>query len=148
MVTLNVALMEVRRMGPTDEALWVATVAAMGDAAAADAGAFLADPDIVALSALDDGRPVGWAWGHRLRRPDGRWMLLLYEIDVVAEHRRRGVGTALVERMKQIGEDDDCVEMWLVTEADNEAALALYAATAGSWEDGPDRVVAWELGSN
>jgi ribosomal protein S18 acetylase RimI-like enzyme len=72
-------------------------------------------------------------------------MLLLYELDVAPESRRRGVGTALVEEMKGIAARQGCAEMWLVTEDDNDAALATYGATGGKWSDGADRVVAWEL---
>ncbi|MDH3730416.1 MAG: GNAT family N-acetyltransferase [Acidimicrobiia bacterium] len=137
--------MNVRRVGPGDEELWVATVARLGEKPAEESALFLADPSTVAVSATDEGEPVGWAWGHRLRRPDGRWMLLLYELDVLPEWQRRGIGKALVDEMKQIAIDTGCTAMWLVTEHDNAPALATYRSSGGTWSETADRVVAWEL---
>lgn len=138
---------ELRRLGPDDADLWRAAVARFADAAPAHSSEFLAGPTAAAVVAEDDGVPVGWAWGHVLARPDGESMLLLYELDVAADRRRRGIGTALTEEMMQIGRESGCREMWLVTEADNEAALATYGSAGGSWSEVGDTVVAWELDS-
>ena len=65
---------------------------------AADLLAFLSDPACYLLLAVDDGRVAGSLRGYALRRPDrSEPQFLLYAIDVRAECRNRGIGTALVE---------------------------------------------------
>ena len=70
---------------------------------------------------------LGIASGAILLKPYGheKW-LYVDEIDVCADHRRRGVGTRLMQSLTTIAEDEGCEELWLGTEEDNAPALALY----------------------
>jgi ribosomal protein S18 acetylase RimI-like enzyme len=71
---------------------------------------------------------AGMAYGHVLPRPDGAPpKALLYSIDVLEEHRRKGVGAALVRAFREAAPGP----LWVVTNASNEAAMRLYAATGG-----------------
>lgn len=54
-----------------------------------------------------------------------RW-LYVDEVDVCADQRRRGAGKAIMSKLIAIAEDNDCEEVWLGTEPDNDAANALY----------------------
>lgn len=62
-----------------------------------------------------------------------RW-LYVDEVDVCADRRRRGAGTAIMKKLVEMAEAESCAEVWLGTEADNQAANALYRAL------GPDDV--------
>lgn len=92
------------------------------------AQAWLTDERNLAVAAFVDGRPVGLAYGYRLERldlrPDG---LLLYSVDVEEAHRRRGIGTALLEAMRRHAPGG----MWLLTNTSNEAAMKLYERAGG-----------------
>ena len=62
--------------------------------------------------------------------------MLLYEIGVNEAFQRRGVGTALVNAVKGWTKEVGADEMWVLTERDNAAAMALYTAT-GAEADPP-----------
>ncbi len=93
---------------------------------------FLANRDNLFLAALWDDRVCGFATAHRLQRFDRRRAeVLLYEIGVNEAFQRLGIGTALVDAVKRWAKEVGADEMWVLTERDNAAAMALYAATGG-----------------
>jgi len=101
----------------------------------------LADERAYLLGAYVDDRPVGMAYGYCLPRLDGpRPMMFLYEVGVLEQHRRKGIGRALLEEMKRLAQARDCRKMFVPTSAANEPALALYRAGGG--EGGPDPTAA------
>ena len=57
----------------------------------------------------------------------GPW-LYVDEVDVAVPWRRKGAGRALMTTLIDIGSDNRCTEVWLGTEPDNAAAMALYDA--------------------
>jgi ribosomal protein S18 acetylase RimI-like enzyme len=59
-------------------------------------------------------------------------------------HRRRGVATALVERLIGLAGERGCTGVWTGTEKDNTAALATYRR-AGAELDFDTVVVSWDL---
>ena len=54
-----------------------------------------------------------------------RW-LYVDEVDVCADHRQKGVGRAIMQKLIALAEEADCEEVWLGTEVDNRPANALY----------------------
>lgn len=54
-----------------------------------------------------------------------RW-LYVDEVDVCADHRRKGAGKAIMRKLLNIANEEECIELWLGTEVDNDAANALY----------------------
>jgi ribosomal protein S18 acetylase RimI-like enzyme len=48
--------------------------------------------------------------------------------------RRRGVATALMQRLVQLCQERGCREMFALTEEDNDAALATYRRAGGKAE--------------
>jgi GNAT superfamily N-acetyltransferase len=107
-----------------------AAAAIGGKPITADLGRFLDDPTVVVAVALAHDEPAGLAYGNVIRRPT-RDLLMLYEIGVVERYRRQGVGTALVERLKQVCADRQLAEMFVLTGETNVAAMALYRKTGG-----------------
>lgn len=103
------------------------------------AAAFLADERVLAVGAFVDGDLVGGAWGHVLARPDGPPMALLYDLEVEAAHRRKGIGQALVDAFRGEAERAGCATCWVVAEGSNRVATSLYDASGGQREG--DRVV-------
>jgi ribosomal protein S18 acetylase RimI-like enzyme len=126
---------EISKVDAEDHALLSAALVAVGrDAPAADM--FLDDPHAHAFVALDDGAPVGVAYGYEMVRPEGFWMLLLYEIGVVEEARRQGVGRQLLDAFVAMARSKGHRKMWLFTDAGNDAARRLYAGAGGERNEG------------
>ncbi len=102
-----------------------------------DVCALLADARAYLLGAYVEGQPAGMAYGYCFPRLDGpRPMMFLYEVGVLEQHRRKGVGRALVEELKRLAQERDCRKMFVPTAATNEPAMALYRAAGGG--GGPD----------
>lgn len=126
--------MNVKRLGDGDGQLAATQLApvftgrVIDDAALSSA---LRDPNFVLLMATLDGAAVGYLHGAFIHRVDGSLMLLIYDLEVAEANRRSGVGTALVKEARRIAKTREATETWLVTEADNSAAVALYESLGG-----------------
>lgn len=93
--------------------------------------ALLADERTTFLAAFDGDTPVGFAFGYELPRRHGRpTIFFVYEIDVDERYQRRGIGRRLMEELLRGRE-----EAFVLTDADNEAAMALYASLGGTRVD-------------
>ena len=140
----------VRRLTEVPEALARAVAPLFDEDVAWDAaeGArFLADPDCLFLLAEAGGVPCGFLTAYRLQRFDRRRAeVLLYEVGVGEAYRRRGVATALIAALNRWSVEVGATEMWVLTEAGNAAANALYAATGG--EPDPEAVVMYSYRLN
>ena len=105
---------------------------------------WLAQSDHILLAALDGDRPAGFALGYLLDRVDGHArMLFFYEIEVLKTYRRRGIGTELVEAMKEIARISRVAKMWVQTDPTNVAARALYERADGTRSASLDEIYSW-----
>lgn len=131
--------LSVRLLGPGDEAVLAVLAADEADLdmagrgdpsvplAPADAAAYLGDPAVLHWVAEEDGRVLGFNLCYLLRRrSDAPRELLLFEIGVREDDRRRGVGAALVAAMRAYAERERITEIWVL--ADNPGAIAFYTA--------------------
>ncbi len=97
----------------------------------------LASDSFVALAALDADIVVGALAAYELHKFEReRSEIYIYDLAVAETHRRRGVATALIRRLQEIGAERGA---WVIfvqadTEADDEPAIALYTKL-GSRED-------------
>ena len=89
------------------------------------------------------GRAVGFATGVEMTHPDKGTEMFLYELAVAEDMRRRGVGARLVARLAECARSRGRYGMWVITEADNAAALRTYAAAGGAPEPG-NTVFVWD----
>lgn len=97
--------------------------------------AFLDDRRHVLLLARIGGNPVGFVSGVELSHPDKpRSEMFVYELGVDEGFRRRGVATALMRGLIELCEARGCGEMFVLTEHDNEAAIATYRKALGTPE--------------
>jgi ribosomal protein S18 acetylase RimI-like enzyme len=103
---------------------------------------FLADPTHHLLLAREGEDTVGFVSGMEMTHPDKGTEMFLYELAVDEQHRRLGVGTALVRALADLAQERGCYGMWVLTDADNDAALATYAA-AGAEEPAPTVMPSW-----
>jgi GNAT superfamily N-acetyltransferase len=123
---------EIRELGPGDEELLDRAVRAFRDVDAAAPDLFLEDPRSHAFVALDGGDVIGWCFGYELFRPEGRWMMLLYQIDVIEARRREGTGRQLLDAFVALARSKGHQKMWLLTDAGNDAARRLYEGAGGA----------------
>jgi ribosomal protein S18 acetylase RimI-like enzyme len=143
---------EIRRLGPSDAVLARDAVRDVRRRSQADGlisatgtlSRWLSDEMNVLLVALESGRPIGLALGYFLDRIDeDSHMLVLYTIEVLESHRRRGAGRRRVESMQRIAGADGVGQLWVITEMANHAARSLYAAAGGQEADAPSTLFMW-----
>ena len=105
---------------------------------------FLASPTHHLCIAYVDDAPAGFVSGVETTHPDKGTEMFLYELAVDDRYRRHGVGRALVEALVDRARARGCYGMWVLTDADNDAALATYAA-AGGTRDGAQVMLEWKF---
>jgi ribosomal protein S18 acetylase RimI-like enzyme len=110
----------------------------------ATADRFLVTPGHHLLIAYEGETPAGFVSGVELTHPDKGTEMFLYELAVDEAFRRRGIGKALVNALLQLAREQACYDMWVLTDADNEAALATYRTTGTSAESG-HVMLTWDL---
>ena len=115
----------IRRLGPGDED--VIRALAEDDPQTA----LLADERTTFVAAFDGDTPIGFAFGYVLPRRHGKpTIFFVYEIDVDERYRRQGIGRRLMEELL-FGHE----EAFVLTDAGNDAAMALYASLGGTRVD-------------
>ena len=128
--------MELRLLGPGDKAI-VEQLATRGARTA-----LLEDPRTLFLVAFENGSPVGFVLAYALPRRHGlETTLCVYEIEVAEAHRNRGIGGRLLRELEAIARERGIEEGFVLTDADNVAAMRLYAAAGGVRSD----VVEWDF---
>jgi ribosomal protein S18 acetylase RimI-like enzyme len=132
----------VRRLEPGDEETLLALEAAY-ERLIPGGGDVLRDERAHVLAAFRDGRPVGYALVYVLPRIDDRRMAFVYDVGVEEAFRRQGVGRELMDAAQQVMREARAYKMFVLTDEDNEAAMALYAA-AGAERDSPQVLWRWE----
>lgn len=106
---------------------------------------FLGDPRHHIVVAIDDGIVVGMATALHYLHPDKPPEMWINEVGVAPAHRGRGVGGRLVDALLERGRECGCREAWVVTDAVNAAASALYASRGGAAASEASIVYSWVL---
>jgi ribosomal protein S18 acetylase RimI-like enzyme len=126
-------VIDVRMLGPGD-AQTLARVAADVFDNPVDpdlASEFLNDPRHHIAVAIDDGLVVGFASGVHYVHPDKPAELWINEVGVAPGYRRRGLGQRVLMALLAHGRALGCVTAWVLTDREDPAARALYAAAGG-----------------
>lgn len=105
---------------------------------------FLAQPEHHLCIAYVDGAPAGFVSGVELTHPDKGTEMFLYELGVDAQYRNRGVGRGLVDALARLAREKGCYGMWVLTDADNAAALKAYRAVGGT-DRGASVMLDWQF---
>jgi ribosomal-protein-alanine N-acetyltransferase len=134
---------KIERLGPQDVER-VAAASSLFDRPVIEewAGRFLVSEGHHLLVASVDGVDVGFVTGVETTHPDKGTEMFLYELSVAPDHQEQGVGTALVEALRNLAIERGCYGMWVATEEDNGAALSTYRA-AGAGEPEPTVTLTW-----
>jgi aminoglycoside 3-N-acetyltransferase I len=124
---------DVRRLGPGDEEA-VHAARSLFDEPPDDQATrrFLADSTHHLLVAYDrTDMPLGFVSGVELTHPDKGIEMFLYELGVDESARRQGLGRTLVQALAALAREQGCYDMWVLADADNEAAHATYLRAGG-----------------
>lgn len=105
--------------------------------------AFVADGDSFVYGAWRDDAALGWLWGVHARRPDGRVMTYVHEIEVIESARRQGVATLMLEAALGLARQRGSHKLWLMTRPGNEQGNGLYSSLVG--ENESMRTWTWDL---
>jgi ribosomal protein S18 acetylase RimI-like enzyme len=138
----------IERLGPGDESR-VLGAADLFDEPPTQAYTrrFLSEPTHHLLVAYEDDEPAGFVSGIEVAHPDKPVEMLLYELGVREASRRRGIGMALVEALREVALERGCAGMWVLTDDDNEAALRTYRR-AGAHAPSAQLMLEWVWGTS
>ena len=95
------------------------------------ASAFLADSRSWLWAGIVEERIIAFAYGYALDRLDGRRMLYLHEVGVADAHQKHGIGTAMLQALKDECREQGFHRIFLITHQCNTAANALYHKCGG-----------------
>ena len=131
-------MIDVRILGPDDAHVLeqVAEGVFDGPIDPTAAKGYVEDPRLHLAVAIDDGTVVGMASGLHYHHPDKPVPeLWINEVGVAASHQRRGLASRLLATLIEHGRSLGCGQAWVLTERDNQAAMALYARSGGTSSD-------------
>jgi ribosomal protein S18 acetylase RimI-like enzyme len=108
---------------------------------------FLRQPNHHLCIAYIDDEAVGFVSGVEITHPDKGTEMLMYELGVDDEYRRRGIGRSLVVALRDLARARGCSGVWVAVDDDNEPALAMYRAL-GPDEEARTVIPWWDLGGD
>jgi len=109
------------------------------------AAALLREPTYVMVVALtDEGEVMSRIYGHVLHRAEAT-DFLLYEVDTVDEHKRKGAARAIVARLRNLGQERGWAEMWVLTEVGNDEGNPFYESAGGTLENSPTNMYVFKI---
>lgn len=93
---------------------------------------FVADPrHHLAVALGPAGEVIGFASAVHYVHPDKRPQLFINEVGVAAAWQGRGLGKRLLGALLEHARTLGCSEAWVLTDAENDAACALYRSAGG-----------------
>lgn len=91
-----------------------------------------------------DDEPAGFVSGVEITHPDKGTEMLLYELGVDEDFRRKGIGRALVVALREQAQARGCTGVWVAVDDDNDPALSLYRSL-GPDEEASTVIPWWDL---
>jgi len=89
--------------------------------------ALLAKEHVIALVALAVGKVVGGLVAYELEKFErARREIYIYDLAVAEAHRRQGIATALIQRLRTIAADRGAWVVYVQADCGDDAAIALY----------------------
>ena len=92
---------------------------------------FLNDVNTYGFIAKNANEIIGFAYGYKLIRPDGKIDFYLHAIDITAKFQGNGYGTNLMNYIKEYIKSIGCRKMFLITNKSNISACKCYEKSGG-----------------
>jgi aminoglycoside 3-N-acetyltransferase I len=81
----------------------------------------------IAIAALKEGKVVGGLAAYELKKfEQERSEIYIYDLAVVAEHRREGIATALIQKLKEIAVARGAYVIFVQADIGDDPAIELY----------------------
>jgi aminoglycoside 3-N-acetyltransferase I len=81
----------------------------------------------IAIVALKEGKVVGGLTAYELKKfEQERSEIYIYDLAVVAEHRREGIATALIQKLKEIAAARGAYVIFVQADIGDDPAIELY----------------------
>ena len=91
--------------------------------------ALLNGPQFIAVAALQGDEVVGGLAAYQLDKfEQDRREIYIYDLAVAEPHRRRGIATALIQRLKEIARERRAYVIYVQADRGDDAAIRLYAS--------------------
>ncbi len=88
----------------------------------------LGQDHFIALAAMNEGEVVGGLVAYVLQKfEQERSEIYIYDIAVDKRHRRKGIATALISKVRTIGAERDTHVIYIQADKGDEAPTALYS---------------------
>ncbi|MEL6556224.1 MAG: AAC(3)-I family aminoglycoside N-acetyltransferase [Cyanobacteria bacterium J06621_11] len=90
----------------------------------------LGDDVFIAIAALKNNEVIGGITAYELKKPEQpRSEIYIYDLAVAAQHRREGIATALIKKIKEIAAERRAYVIFVQadTSPEDEPAIALYS---------------------
>lgn len=98
-------------------------------------GKLLGGDQFIALAAFDGGAVIGGLAAYELPKfEQERSEIYIYDLAVASPHRRKGVATALIKKLRAIGASRGAYVIFVQADPPDEPAVALYSKL-GARED-------------
>ena len=101
---------------------------------------FIENDNTYGFIVKDIDKIIGFAYGYRLIRPDGKAMFFLYSIGILPKYQNQGYGTKLMEYIINYAKEIGCYELFVMTDKGNTRACHLYEKFGGK-NDYDDEIV-------
>lgn len=108
---------------------------------------FLRQPNHHLCIAYVDDEPAGFVSGVEITHPDKGTEMLMYELGVDDDFRRRGIGRALVVALRDLAQARGCTGVWVPVDDDNGPAMSMYRSL-GPDEEARSIIAWWDLGGD
>ncbi len=92
---------------------------------------FINDESAYGFIARNEKQIIGFAYGYKLYRPDGKQDFYLHAIDIMEKYQSRGYGTELVKYISSHSKSIGCRKMFLITNKSNISACRCYEKAGG-----------------
>ncbi len=106
---------------------------------------FLADPRHHIVVAVSEGIVIGFASAVHYIHPDKPPELWINEVGVAPTHQGQGIGKTIMNELLRLGKQLGCVNAWVLTDRNNEAANRLYKSAGGQPAEGDTVMYEFEL---
>ena len=105
---------------------------------------FIEDKDCVGFFVYSDQDILGYIYGYILPRLHGRPMLYIHNVAVKKKYHHLGIGTLLMDTIKEFAKENKMLKIFLITNKSNKEAVGLFEKEKGKVPHKDDMLFIWQ----